>query len=269
MKLIPVVTVDAFTDQPFGGNPAAVCVLRAPAPEPWMRSVAAEMNLSETAFLWPEGEGYHLRWFTPRVEVALCGHATLASAHVLWETGQLRPDESAHFYTRSGQLTCHRDGAWIEMNFPSRSAAEVPPPPGLLDALGLDPHEAEFVGLSQYDYLIQTVSVDVVKQLRPNFSALKSLNIRGIIVTAAGNTPFDFTSRFFAPGAGIDEDPVTGSAHCTLAPFWAPRLGLTTLLAWQASERGGVVGVEVRGDRVILRGQAITMMTAQLHIPPG
>lgn len=233
-----------------------------------MKQVAAEMNLSETAFLWPEGDGYHLRWFTPKVEVSLCGHATLATAHVLWQTGQLRPEDPAHFYTLSGKLTCHLEGAFIHMNFPARIAVQSPPAPGLLEALGLHPAQVEFVGLSQYDYLIQTGGVREVIGLKPNFSALKLLNVRGIIVTAAGETPYNFTSRFFAPGAGIDEDPVTGSAHCTLAPFWASRLGRSTLLARQASARGGIVGVEVAGDRVLLRGQAITMMTATLHAVP-
>jgi predicted PhzF superfamily epimerase YddE/YHI9 len=253
--------VDAFTDRPFAGNPAAVCLLDEPRDERWMQDVAREMNLSETAFLEPTGDGFGLRWFTPAVEIDLCGHATLASAHVLWETGTLDPAATGRFHTRSGLLTAERRGEWIELDFPARPVEETPPPAGLLEVFS----EPGFVGKSRYDYLLELSSEEAVRKSAPDPRVLSALGVRGVIITArASSSPFDFVSRFFAPGSGIDEDPVTGSAHCTLGPYWAPRLGKEDLLAYQASARGGVVKVRVVGDRVKLGGQAVTVLRGRL-----
>ena len=258
----PITQVDSFTDRPFAGNPAAVCILPGPAEEAWMRAVAREMNLSETAFLHPEADGYRLRWFTPAVEVALCGHATLASAHVLWEEGHLAPDAEARFHTRSGLLTAQRRGAWIELDFPARPESPADPPPGLAEALGTEPR---YVGRNVDDYFVEVDSEATLRGLAPDHGALRRLPVRGIIVTSRAATPeYDFVSRFFAPGSGIDEDPVTGSAHCCLGPFWGARLGKTELVGYQASARGGVVRVRIRGERVILGGQAVTVLRGEL-----
>ena len=257
-----IVQVDAFTDRPFAGNPAAVCVLPAPRPDAWMRDVAREMNLSETAFLVRGDDGFSLRWFTPAVEVDLCGHATLASAHVLWEDGHLPAGAEARFHTRSGLLTARPRGAWIEMDFPATPEQAAAPPAGLLEALGV---EALYVGRNQFDYLVEVSSETAVREARPNFSALAKVEARGIIITARASTAgFDFVSRFFAPAVGIDEDPVTGSAHCCLGPYWSRRLGRTEFTALQNSARGGVVRVAVAGDRVMLGGQAVTVMRGEL-----
>lgn len=262
---ISIVQVDAFTQRPFAGNPAAVCVLPAARPDDWMRDVAREMNLSETAFLVPENGDFRLRWFTPAVEVALCGHATLASAHVLWEDGHLRRGSQARFHTLSGVLLAERRGDWIEMDFPAKRGAPVEPPPGMLPALGLQPREALAVERNQFDYLVEVGSEDRLRALAPDHTALKKVEARGVIVTSRGTTAdYDFVSRFFAPGAGVDEDPVTGSAHCALGPYWMARLGKPDFVAYQASARGGTVRVSVRGDRVLLGGQAVTIMRAQL-----
>jgi PhzF family phenazine biosynthesis protein len=230
-----------------------------------MQRVALEMNLSETAFLHPAEEGgWNLRWFTPAAEVELCGHATLASAHVLWESGRLAPGETARFHTRSGLLTAEQQDGAIELDFPARSAEAVEPPPGLAEALGLTP---VYVGKSRYDYLLEAPSEDAVRNAQPDFGRLRTLPVRGVILTArAVEGPYDFVSRFFAPGVGVDEDPVTGSAHCTLTPFWAARLGKTEMLAWQASPRGGAVRVRLEGDRVKLGGQAVTVLRGQLLV---
>jgi PhzF family phenazine biosynthesis protein len=260
-----IVQVDAFTDHPFAGNPAAVCVLPEARPDQWMRDVAREMNLSETAFLVPTDDGgFHLRWFTPAVEVALCGHATVASAHVLWQDGHLPPGQQARFHTLSGLLTADRRGEWIELDFPAKIAAATEAPAELLPALGV--HRANFVGKNAFDYLVEIESEADLRSLSPDHSTLRKLPVRGVIVTARGNGEFDFVSRFFAPGSGIDEDPVTGSAHTALGPYWAGRLGKTVLNAFQASARGGVVRVTVVGDRVKLGGQAVTIMTAELLV---
>jgi PhzF family phenazine biosynthesis protein len=255
-----IVQVDAFTDRPFGGNPAAVCVLPAARGEAWMQAVAREMNLSETAFLVRRPDGSHdLRWFTPAVEVALCGHATLASAHVLWETGQLAPAERARFHTKSGLLTADRESSgWIELDFPVKAEEASPEPPGLIEALGV---RARYIGKNLFDYIVEVDSEAIVRGMKPDFSRLGSLPVRGTIVTSRSDSPgFDFVSRFFAPAAGVDEDPVTGSAHCCLTPFWASRLGKTEMLAYQASARGGVVRVRLAADRVKLGGQAVTVL---------
>ncbi|MEO7650100.1 MAG: PhzF family phenazine biosynthesis protein [Bryobacteraceae bacterium] len=255
-----ITQVDAFTAEPFHGNPAAVCVLPEPRDAGWMQAVATEMNLSETAFLVREGDSFRLRWFTPAVEVDLCGHATLASAHVLWQDGQLNTGEQARFHTRSGLLTADRDGDWITMDFPAKSAEEVPAPGGLLESLGT---RAVYVGRNQFDYLVEVENEAAVRALRPDSSRLAKMPVRGVIVTSRGEN-YDFVSRFFAPAAGIAEDPVTGSAHCCLAPYWEQRLGKAEMLAYQASARGGVVRVRVAGDRVILGGQAVTVMSGEL-----
>jgi PhzF family phenazine biosynthesis protein len=255
---------DAFTDVPFRGNPAAVCPLPEARGEAWMADVAREMNLSETAFLVRRPDGaFDLRWFTPAAEVPLCGHATLASAHVLWETGAAPAGETLRFHTKSGVLTADRlpDGA-IELDFPARPTEEAPAPEGLADALGAAPR---FVGKSTLDYLVEVASEDVVRGLAPDIRRLRALPVRGVIVTAKASTAgFDFVSRFFAPGVGVDEDPVTGSAHCTLAPFWATRLGKAEMTGYQASARGGVVRVRLVGDRVKLGGRAVTVLRGEL-----
>ena len=258
-----IVQIDAFTDKPFAGNPAAVCLLDGPRDEKWMQLVAREMNLSETAFLYPIEDGYNLRWFTPSVEVQLCGHATLASAHHLWESGEAKPTDTLRFHTYSGVLTAARRGDLTELDFPARPCTKVPPPPGLLDALGV---KGVFVGKSTYDFLVEVASDDTVRSVAPNSVLLKSLGVRGVIVTAkSSSSNFDFVSRFFAPGAGVDEDPVTGSAHCTLGPYWSPKLGKTELNAFQASARGGMLVVTVRGDRVLLAGRAVTVLRGELN----
>lgn len=261
-----ITQVDAFTDTAFSGNPAAVCVLPEPRSERWMQRVAAEMNLSETAFLGRRADGaFDLRWFTPAVEVDLCGHATLASAHALWERGECDPAAPISFHTRSGALGARRRGTWIELDFPAVPAAPMDPPQGLVEALGAAPR---YVGRSRFDYLVELESEAAVGGLRPNLRALGDLDARGVIVTAAAGAPgFDFVSRFFAPAAGVDEDPVTGSAHCCLGPYWQGRLGRAAFRARQLSARGGVVGVEVDGARVRLRGQAVTTLTAVLCPP--
>ncbi len=263
---LPLFQVDAFTDEAFRGNPAAVCLLGGAAPEDWMQRVAAEMNLSETAFLAPSGDGYRLRWFTPTVEVDLCGHATLASAHILWEAGQLRPDDTARFHTRSGLLTATRSDGEIVLDFPASPVEDADAPAGLAEALGIAPQR---VARGRFDYLVEVASEAEVRGLRPDFRALGAVEVeRGIMVSAPGSDGVDFVSRFFAPAAGVDEDPVTGSAHCVLAPYWSHRLGRDELVGYQASARGGTVRVAVRGDRVLLGGRAVTIFRGDLLAEP-
>jgi PhzF family phenazine biosynthesis protein len=258
-----IVQVDAFTAEPFRGNPAAVCIMAAAAGVDWMRAVAREMNLSETAFLHPESDGWRLRWFTPATEVDLCGHATLASAHVLWEEKHLSEGQTARFHTRSGLLGAARDGEWIVLDFPATPPSPAAAPAGLLGALGLE--TARSVGRSRFDYLVEVDAAETVRRLEPDFGALRRVEARGIIVTApSDDTAYDFVSRFFAPAVGVDEDPVTGSAHCALAPFWAVRLGRSDLRGYQASARGGLVRTAWSGDRVRLGGQAVTVLRGAL-----
>lgn len=266
---IPIYQIDAFTDKPFGGNPAAICILPPngdkAADEAWMQSVAAEMNLSETAFLVESGDGYDLRWFTPAAEVKLCGHATLASAHALWSEGYLDKSETAHFHTKSGLLTCNRnESGRITMDFPARLSEPVAPPKGILEALGIE--STAFVGRNADDYLIEVESAEIVYNLTPDFGHLARVETRGTVVTsqATESDEFDFVSRMFAPAVGINEDPVTGSAHCALTPYWANKLGKTELVGYQASARGGVVQVTLQGDRVLLGGQAVTVLRGEL-----
>ena len=261
---VPIYQVDAFTAEPFAGNPAAVCILAAPRSAEWMQNVAKEMNLSETAFLCEQQDGFDLRWFTPAVEVDLCGHATLASAHILWEAELLTPQEQARFHTKSGLLTAQRTGQEIELNFPATPEKPADAPPGLEKALGVP---FAYVGKSRFDYLVEVESEQIVRDLKPDFALLKTLPIRGIMVTSQASSPeYDFVSRFFAPGAGIDEDPVTGSAHCCLGPHWRDRLGKDSFLAYQASARGGVirVTVDVDANRVRLGGRAVTVLRGEL-----
>jgi PhzF family phenazine biosynthesis protein len=267
MKLLQI---DAFTSEPFAGNPAAVCFLPAPRDEAWMQHVAREMNLSETAFLSRRmdaaghPDGFDLRWFTPTAEVALCGHATLASAHGCWETGELPQGETARFHTKSGLLTAERRGEWIELDFPATPDAPAEPPPALAGALGAKP---VYVGKSRFDYLIELGSEAEVRALAPDFARLRALPVRGVMVTSRASTPgFDFVSRFFAPAVGVDEDPVTGSSHCCLTPFWSRRLGKTELTARQLSARGGTLRLRLAGDRVKLGGQAVTVLHGELAV---
>jgi PhzF family phenazine biosynthesis protein len=266
MMGIPIYQVDAFTDQPFRGNPAAVCLLDGPAGEEWMQNVGAEMNLAETAFLWPEGESFRLRWFTPSAAVDLCGHATLASAHVLWETGRLAADVPAKFVTKSGVLTARRSGAGITLDFPATPPTPADPPESLFPALGVEPEAVRYVGRSPFDYLIEVDRESALRELNPDFRALSSLHVRGAIVTAKpdAGSEFDFLSRFFAPAVGVNEDPVTGSAHCCLTPYWSAKLGKEEMYALQVSAREGRIRVALRGDRVDLTGGAVTVTTGVL-----
>ncbi|HJZ56555.1 MAG TPA: PhzF family phenazine biosynthesis protein [Gemmataceae bacterium] len=264
----PLYVVDAFTDRPFAGNPAAVCVLEGRWPsDEWLQNLGREMNLSETAFLIRRGESeFDLRWFTPKIEVALCGHATLASAHALWENGHA-PRTMLGFATRSGPLiaTPLLSGE-IELDFPARPATACEPPRGFFDALGV---VSVWVGSNRDDYLVEVGSEREVRELRPDFRKLAGVECRGVIVSArSDDARFDFVSRFFAPAAGIDEDPVTGSAHCCLSEHWGEKLGKTELVAYQASSRGGVVRVTRRGPRVGLAGRAVTISRGELKIKP-
>lgn len=270
----PIAVVDAFTAEPYHGNPAGICILAEPASDTWMQSVALEMNHAETAFLIKRGsgnhDGYNLRWFTPAAEVDLCGHATLAAAHYLWESGALAPEEQARFHTRSGLLTADRvtldSAAWIELDFPSEPVRAVAAPTSLAAMLGVEP---VFVGRNRMDYLVELNDEAAIHTLQPDLKQIAALssaeNVRGIIVTAAGtNKPADIVSRCFYPRFGIDEDPVTGSAHCALAPYWTPRLAKQEILAYQASARGGWLRLRLAGDRVKLRGQAVTTLRGEL-----
>jgi predicted PhzF superfamily epimerase YddE/YHI9 len=266
---VPVFQVDAFTAEPFAGNPAAVCLLEQEAEPGWMQRVAAEMNLAETAFVRPVGPVedavFGLRWFTPAVEVELCGHATLASAHVLWSEGRVGAGTRLRFQTLSGELRADdRDGV-IELDFPATPAAAADPPAGLPEALGAPAGTVRWAGRSRFDHLLELGSEAEVRGLEPDFPRLRELTTRGVIATAASDADqFDFVSRFFAPAVGIDEDPVTGSAHCALGPFWADRLGRADLVGFQASRRGGVVSTRSAGDRVLLGGQAVTVLRGEL-----
>ncbi|HEX2947575.1 MAG TPA: PhzF family phenazine biosynthesis protein [Clostridia bacterium] len=255
--------VDSFSDRAFGGNPAGVCVLLGPADENWMQNVAMEMNLAETAFLYRQGEIFKLRWFTPEDEENLCGHATLASAHILWETGVLEPDCKAVFKTRSGILSAVKKNGLIEMDFPSEASWAADAPEDLKQALGVP---FLYVGRNRLDYIVEVDNEETVRKLEPEYSLLKKLDARGVIVTSCSDSPeFDFVSRFFAPVAGINEDPVTGSAHCCLAPYWGKKLGIPEMNAYQASKRGGALKVTVNGDRVLIAGKAVTVFSIEAN----
>lgn len=257
-----LLVIDSFTDKPFGGNPAAVCILDGPADETWMKGVAREMNLAETAFLHRVSNAFSLRWLTPAVEVTLCGHATLAAAFALWQEGILKPGEIARFQTLSGELVCRCEGEWITMDFPAVPCEASPAPKGLSEALDC---ELAYCGYNGMDYLVEVANAEVLRGLKPNLTTLSTLPMRGLIITSRSEVAeFDFISRFFAPAVGVSEDPVTGSAHCALGPYWQPKLGKSDFTAYQASERGGVVKLSVMGDRVLLRGQAVMMSRVEL-----
>lgn len=254
--------VDAFTGQPFSGNPAGVCILPGPQDEKWMQDVAREMNLSETAFIVKQAEGFNLRWFTPAVEVDLCGHATLASAHVLGETGIVDRASEVRFDTRSGPLFVNWRDGWIEMNFPAEPESPAACPPDLKRALGVEPL---YCGKNRFDYLLEVETEKTVRDLRPDFRLLATVEMRGVMVTARSRTAdCDFVSRFFAPAVGVDEDPVTGSSHCCLGPYWEKRLGRNPLTGLQVSARGGAVKVENAGSRVLISGKAVSVMKGEL-----
>ena len=257
--LFPVYQVDAFADKPFGGNPAAVVFLMGPRPDHWMQAFAAEMNLSETAFFMRKGDAYQLRWFTPTNEVDLCGHATLATAHVIWETEMLMPDEEIRFSTKSGLIRAKKDGDWISLDFPSEMPEPTPASKALAKALGAP---IVWSGQNRMDWFLELENEASVRNLSPNMEAVKALGNRGVIVTAAADdpeAPYHFVSRFFGPAVGVDEDPVTGSAHCALAPYWCGKLDRAALVGYQASPRGGTVKVRLKGNRVELKGKAITI----------
>jgi PhzF family phenazine biosynthesis protein len=263
---IPIYGVDAFTSEPFRGNPAAVCLLDSPADESWMQSIATEMNLSETAFVvtTPAPDGtLGLRWFTPTLEVALCGHATLASAHVLWETGRLGPPTTARFATASGILVASRAPDRIELDFPALPNTPVDAPPTLAAALGTT---VVATARNTHDLLVELTDAATVRDLTPDLDALAAIDVRAVVVTAPADpdSGFDFVSRCFAPRSGIPEDPVTGSAHCALAPYWSPKLGKQTLVGHQTSRRGGIVHCRLDTDRVILAGKATTIWHGEL-----
>ncbi|HBG92929.1 MAG: oxidoreductase [Nitrospirae bacterium GWF2_44_13] len=254
--------VDAFTDKIFSGNPAGVCVLSELKDDICMQNVAGELNLSETAFLLKKDDGFNLRWFSPKREVDLCGHATLASAHVLWEAGILPPDKEARFFTKSGLLAASRKGDFIELNFPIEEDKETVAPKELLDGLKATPI---YVGKNRMDYIVEVESEEIVRTLNPDYEMLKRLDARGVIVTSISNAAeIDFVSRFFAPAYGIPEDPVTGSAHCCLGPYWKRKLNRNEFNAFQASERGGFLKVRVERNRVFISGKAVTVFCAEL-----
>ncbi len=264
---VPLFQVDAYTDTPFRGNPAAVCLLDGPRDERWMQSVAAEMNLAETAFLWPEGDAHRLRWFTPTVEVPLCGHATLASAHVLYETARAKPDATLAFDTHSGRLLAAREGDWLRLDFPALPSQQGAPPAGVIEALGVVPARTARVprGADDPNWIVEVASAAEVREAKPRFAGLLAPGVHGVILTAASDErACDFVSRFFVPSAGIDEDPVTGSAHCALTPYWCARFGRSELTGHQVSKRGGVVRVRLRGERVDLLGRAVTVLRGEL-----
>lgn len=254
--------VDAFTDTRFAGNPAGVCILPGPQADKWMQDVAMEMNLSETAFIYKQPEGFNLRWFTPAVEVDLCGHATLASAHILWETGIADRGGEIRFDTRSGPLYVNWSNSWIEMNFPAEPQSAAACPGELKRALGVEPL---YCGRNRMDYLLEVESEKIVRELRPDFGSLATVDMRGVIVTArSGTAGFDFVSRFFAPAVGVNEDPVTGSSHCCLAPYWEERLDRNPLTGLQVSARGGVVKVKNLENRVLISGKAVSVLKGKL-----
>ncbi|MEN6472838.1 MAG: PhzF family phenazine biosynthesis protein [Syntrophaceae bacterium] len=260
---IPIYQVDAFTEQAFKGNPAAVCLLHENKDDAWMQDVAREMNLSETAFLIARGDGFNLRWFTPTTEVDLCGHATLAGAHVLWESGTLKTDQEARFETSSGHLSAKKNDALIELDFPAEPGEQVCMQPDF-EALGIKPLS---ICKTRTNYLMELANEEMVRTLKPDMAMIRKLPVQGVIVTSRADTAgFDFVSRYFAPQVGIDEDPVTGSAHCTLGPYWRAKLGKDEFRAYQASQRGGVLNVRVAGDRVIIGGKAVTVFRAELLV---
>lgn len=263
----PIFTVDAFTDKPFAGNPAAVCILNDAIEDSLMQKIAFELNLAETAFVLKEKDktGFSLRWMTPVSEVDLCGHATLATSHILWQEGICSKDETIHFNTRSGLLKADYHKGEIGLDFPAIPEKEIEYPKELIKAIGgVTP---KYVGMTKWNYLIELDSEEAVRNLKPDFDTMLKLPGWGTIITAKAAMPgYDFVSRFFAPEKGIQEDPVTGSAHCALGPYWQKRLGKDSFNAFQASERGGTVGVKVAGDRVMLAGMAVTVISGEINL---
>lgn len=262
VKKVKIYQVDAFTPEPYKGNPAAVCILNEPKEDKWMYNVAEEMSLPETAFIHKKEGKFNLRWFTPTHEVDLCGHATLASAKVLWATGMVEKTNDIDFYTKSGVLTVRRKKDWIELDFPIEAGKEVEPPTKLIEALEVNP---KYVEKNRMDYLIEVDNEDIIKKINPDFRKLKEVDTRGVIVTSKANSErYDFVSRFFAPAIGIDEDPVTGSAHCCLAPYWKKRLNKNEFTAYQASNRGGSLKIRLGKERVYLSGKAVMVLKGEL-----
>lgn len=264
--VFPLYTVDAFAEAPFRGNPAGVCFLMGHKDAAWMQAIAREMNLSETAFFMKKGDHYHLRWFTPTTEVDLCGHATLATAHIIWETEMVGQEEPLRFETRSGILTARQENGWIVLDFPAQPPQPIEKPLSLLSTLGLT--DCVYAGWNGSDCLIQLENARQVQGLKPDFHSLRKLPYRGVIVTAdSPKSGTDFISRFFAPAVGVDEDPATGSAHCCLGPFWAKQKGKASLTGYQASKRGGIVKVEMVEERVLLKGKAVTVFQGVVSNP--
>jgi PhzF family phenazine biosynthesis protein len=270
MKL-PLFTVDAFTSKPFAGNPAAVIILNEPIKDSLMQSIAEEINLAETAFVMKEKDkpGFSLRWMTPVMEVDLCGHATLATAFTLWQQNICSRTEPILFNTRSGELTASYKNGLIELNFPVIPEKEIKYPKELITAIG--GVQPKYVGMTKWNYIIELENENAVRNLKPDYNVMLGLPGWGTIITAKaddGNPDgFDFISRFFAPEKGIQEDPVTGSAHCALAPYWQKRLGKNSFKAYQASPRGGVLGVRIDGDRVFLTGNAVSVINGEIIVP--
>ncbi len=271
---LTVIQVDAFTNQPFTGNPAAVCVTPEPLNEGLMQAIALEMNLSETAFLTPVEKGYSLRWFTPTVEVDFCGHATLASAHVLWSEGHVPMGETARFHSKIGELSAVQKGDWIEMDFPAQPVHSAHVMPQLISALCCGGN-IRAVAKNDVNYLVEIQSEKALRSLKPDFDAVKKLPVQGIIATAvADSDEYDFVSRYFCPAVGINEDPVTGSAHVSLAPYWQEKLGKSEMLAQQVSTRGGIIKMRCvlehsntateEANRIIVSGQAVTTLKGEL-----
>ncbi len=261
--MIKTFTVDAFTDKMFSGNPAAVCLMENEIDDALMQNIAAEMNLSETAFVKKIKDGFSLRWFTPKTEVELCGHATLASAHILWQEGILNPDEEAVFYTVfKGKLTARKTGDEIELNFPVNAPVQTEFIKELEEAIGVRPVR---LGVTDHHYLAELNSEEELRNVSPDFDLLEKLEKYGTILTCRSeNKEYDFISRFFAPAKGVKEDPVTGSAHCVLTPYWSSKLNRKKLNAYQASERGGKLTVTLEGERVLISGKAVTVLTGSL-----
>lgn len=270
-------TVDAFTDKPFSGNPAAVCLLDDILPDSLMQKIAMEMNLSETAFVLREKDEdgnptdtYSLRWFTPSSEIDLCGHATLASGHIMWQEGVCKEDETIKFNTRSGLLTAKKSDKGITLDFPAIPQKEIKYPPELIASIG--GANPVYVGMTKWNYIIELENEEAIHNAKPDYSIMLSLPGWGTIITAQadknglGKDGYDVVSRFFAPEKGVPEDPVTGSAHCAIAPYWQNKLGKSTLKAYQASERGGTLLLEVIGDRVTLTGTGVTMMAGEMEV---
>ena len=262
MKIIPIYQADAFTDRLFGGNPAAVCPLNTWLADEQMQKIAVENNLAETAFFVPQGDDYELRWFTPEFEIDLCGHATLASAHIIFTQLGFEGDSINFKTVQSGTLTVSRNGDLYTLDFPTRVAEPCELPEGLQAALG---GEAPLEVLRSRDLMLVYASEDQIRNMQPDFSALSKIDALGVIVTAPGDQS-DFVSRFFAPSAGISEDPVTGSAHCNLIPYWAEKLGKTKLYAFQVSARMGELWCELKGDRVLMSGKAVTYLKGEIYL---